>query len=240
MANDQFQFPQIREESSDSTDQLRHQIDELFDTPETKEILQEFERFGYIKDIENEIGSMRATATEENLPKKGIKGALVEKAVQIASPRALEERLVNAEAEIGGRLIPEMEGIVFKRFFFHGGYWYLELQDKSGRQVVSYQITESAAYKLFEGREVAFDSEQNELDNLLTMISLYVKEIKLNMYEREVERNTRELDAKIEAIYEQEQSDGTEIEQLDDELDHLLREPNIKEVLTKDDVDLAA
>lgn len=240
MANDQFQFPQLREESSDSTEQLRHQIDELFDTPETKEILQESERFGYIKDIENEIYSMRASATEDNLPKKGIKDALVERAVQIASPRALEERLVNAEAEIGGRLIPEMEGIVFKRFFFHGRYWHLELQDKAGRQVVSYQITESAAYKLFEGREVAFDAEQNELDNLLTMISLYVKGIKRNMYERETKRNTSELDAEIEALYEQDESISAQTEQLDDELDQLLREPNVKEVLTKDDVDLAA
>lgn len=141
----------------------------------------EVDRFAFVKSIEDHIDSLRATATEANLPKPGIVRSLGQ-LISIRSPRPLEERLVNAESELGGNLLADHPTITNKRFWYYGGYWYLELKDQNGPMVASYQFTTDTAYKLAGGKEVPFDHETNELERVLALIPTYRDHVHMHLY----------------------------------------------------------
>ncbi|MFZ1301337.1 MAG: hypothetical protein WAQ27_02025 [Candidatus Microsaccharimonas sp.] len=96
MANGQFIIPGTHE-----NEELRHQVDEAFE--EILTVNPELQRslYGEYVDIQVDLEEMRAFATEATLSKGFFRRAV---SALVASPRPLEERLVDAESKIGGEL----------------------------------------------------------------------------------------------------------------------------------------
>jgi hypothetical protein len=179
--NNQYTYPV---NSEVPTDDARRLIDEAFEGSGLVQEIQETEPrpYSYHKQLEGRIEQMRAGATEAHLPPKPAMARILNRF--IAKPKSpLEDRLIEHESAIGGRLIPKHDLVATQRFWYYQGDWFLEQIEIDQTSYVSrYQISEIDAFKLYQGREVPF--LDGELKNLLTAVELYHSEIIQNLYSK--------------------------------------------------------
>lgn len=174
MNNQQYQIPgSLGEAPSLEIDQM---VDSFALHPKSPEVQGQYETY---KQIERNIEALRDMATEDMLPNPGFAGSILN---QLMTPRPLIERLIDAESKIGGNLLPQEQNAIRQRFFFYQGYWYLEFTDQQGSMVASYQLDQDTAYKFHNGKNIPFDEDSGELDNLLKTIPLYEDAISRQLY----------------------------------------------------------
>jgi len=103
------------------------------------------------------------------------------------TPQALYAKLVEAESEIGGDLLPKPAGVIKQRFWYHKGDWFYETQDATGTMVARYQFLDGKAHKLVGGKPVAF--AEGEIKNLRKIIQMYHDRVYEELYAPRTDRN---------------------------------------------------
>lgn len=217
MSQEQYQIPQGSEVVPDQP--LRQETGAFSATPETTEALLPYET---IKLLEQTIESYRTNATWRNLPQRdGIIPVIGRRTKSLAAPHTLYSRLVDAEAEIGGRLVPSLPGIDEKLFFYEQGSWYLTLKDKQGSMIAEYRFSANSALKSSNGRIVPFfrNASFDEEKNVIMMIERYGQAIEAQMYAR--------TPAQVKVNLSQD---------IDEELDQLLVVDDVRKVLTETEI----
>lgn len=175
MDNGQYSIPDYGREVDSG---LGDNLDRLASDIDAFENKLKYETY---KEIERNIETMRESASADILPNPGFAGSILN---QIMEPRPLAERLLDAESKIGGNLIPKAQNVLRQRFFFYNGYWYLEIIDSEGAMVASYQLIDGLAFKFVAGKQIDFEPN-GELENLLSLIPIYEKAVKEQLYKRD-------------------------------------------------------
>lgn len=171
--NAQFNIPTSFEQKGDENRSiLSEQQAEIISKP--------FEKF---KNIESHIESMRANATEANLPRLvKIKMRVME--LFTSKPRSLEERLIEEESAIGGRIFAKDSSTFEQRFWFQSGDWFYErirqAEKSEVREVIHYRLTDSSVHKMIDGRE--FFINPSEVSTLLLAIEAYDGAVEKELY----------------------------------------------------------
>lgn len=140
-------------------------------------------RYEDIKKIEQDIEALRKAADEDNLPQKSALDRALEALTLVVSkngPKTLDDRLVDAESEIGGQLFAKEPGIIKQRFWYHENDWFYEVVDAQGAMVARYQFTDGWAYKLVDGRAIAF--AEGEEAALVATARSYFTAIQTKLY----------------------------------------------------------
>lgn len=174
--NNQFQIPDSL--SDGPLAEALSTADSLFYTPEIQP-----EAFQYIKDIEARITDYRARAVAyENGRKSFLKAATSVARPFVPSPKPYIDKLVEKEAEIGGKLLKRPAGIVRQDFWYHdsGDWFYMSLDAQQKMTVIRYQTTASSIHKLVDGRDAPFSS--GEAETFYMLPKLYEQKILENQY----------------------------------------------------------
>ena len=173
MSNGQYVIPTSHEAEADDARRL---VEDVYDvTPEVAQPVT-YERF---VNVGMNIEELRARATEDILPRE--KGLLRIPRFFLEPPQSFQERLIEHERVLGGKLLPKIAEVQY--FWYHdGGEWFLEVGDKEVTAKTRYIVTETEVIKLFKGRRVHF--EEGEHETLLDAITLYDYEIRDSLYER--------------------------------------------------------
>ncbi len=102
----------------------------------------------------------------------------------ISKPMLFEDRLVEEESNIGGRIFKRDDSVVRQRFWYHVGDWFFERVQRTAegdiQTVIRIQIRDNSVHKLVEGRE--YDLSNDELERFLTAVELYRDYIKKELY----------------------------------------------------------
>lgn len=172
--NGQYTIPTSSENPSDEERRLVSSPHSFEQEP----VIAPYARY---KQIEQDIETLRANATEATLP-RSVKMRIMN--LVTTTPRPLVERLVEEESIIGGRLFQQGPSVLRQRFWYHLGDWFFERVERGRegdeRVVIHNQIREDGVHKLIDGREFAFDSD--ELERFLPAIEQYRDRIVEELY----------------------------------------------------------
>lgn len=146
---------------------------------EPAEVSEKYRRY---KEIENSIKAMRSTATEETLPRSA-KVKVLE--LFTATPRPLQDRLIEEESVIGGQLFARDASVLWQRFWCHDGDWFFARLNRMPNQpdtqtVIHYQIKDNSIYKFVGGREYLAGEDESEV--LTSAIDTYYEKIQQKLY----------------------------------------------------------
>ena len=140
----------------------------------------------------HEIEMLRQAADETTIPRyhlSRIFESVTRRFVVNRTPAPLMTRLVDAEGEIGARLLPLPEAKKSHRFWYHGGDWFYETVDALGPMVARYTVKENGIEKLVDGSPIDLyggePGEMGEEERLLAMIGIYHEEIERQLYKRD-------------------------------------------------------
>lgn len=223
MANDEFIIP-----GGYNTETARHDVEVAFS--QNVEKREQLHPYAEIKELERQLETARASADIDAVLHLGAFTRMGD-AMRLNKTRSDEDRLVEKESWVGGKVIP-LEKV---QFFFLKGYWYLIVHDDRGSMVASYQFTDDEAYKIVNGRNVPFVQADyfDEKENVMTVIPLAVRAIMKDMYDKEDEaRDEIIADAMKDVDQEYEDmalEEGTD--PIDAELDALLKAKDIAKAI---------
>jgi len=136
-----------------------------------------------IKGIQAKLDLLRASASEENLPKRtALEQALesLKNVLASRSQRSLRDRLIEAESEASRKLFVGEPGVVSQRFWYDQNDWLYEITDASGTMVALYKFEDDGSYKLVDGRSIAF--APGEEAALVETINRYYALVQIELY----------------------------------------------------------
>lgn len=133
-------------------------------------------------EIRDKVEQYRQSATEATLP-RSTRMRVAE--VFNLTPRPLEERLVEEESAIGGKLFQKNEAVVYQRFWYYAKDWFFERLERHAsedvRTVMQYHIDDTGIHKIIDGSEYPIDTE--EQTRLLLATEQYERAIQRELYD---------------------------------------------------------
>jgi len=171
--NGQFIIPSTQEALTEVTRSFEHGF------PEAELGQTSIESYYQIRE---KIEQYRRSATEATLP-RSTRMRVAE--VFNLTHRPLEERLIEEESAIGGRLFQTNEAVVYQRFWYYSKDWFFERLERRNNEdvqiVMQYHIDDTGVHKIINGSEYSIDIE--EKNRLLLATERYEQSIRRELYD---------------------------------------------------------
>lgn len=183
-----------------------------------------------VKQIEQSIEALRATADATTIPRYGVRryfAAMAQRLIASLSNESLARRLVDIESEIGGQLLPAVEGVKSQRFWFYEGDWFYETIDQKGAMHARYQAVGNELEKLVNGKPVSL--AEGEQDHFIQLVPLYYQAIKDELYER-AKQSPEAAQVLVAA----------EMQTIDQQIEAVFAAPDVNDDVRQSDLDRAA
>ncbi|OYX38809.1 hypothetical protein B7Z00_01505 [Candidatus Saccharibacteria bacterium 32-50-10] len=142
-----------------------------------------------IRTVERDIENLRATADSSILDKgDGFRNVMsyLNRLIGVEPiDNRLSNRLIEAEANIGGQIFASRpDGVIEQRFWYFGDSdWFYEMKTPTAVQHIRYQLAEDGhLFKLIDGRPQHLNTD--EFDNFIDATRVYRQKISDQLYRR--------------------------------------------------------